>query len=142
MLTSAVDTFTWPHHLKRLRIRFEPNSAIPQCLEGRPTGLLDPLTLLRRSRISTLHDRVCVTAAMLVLEPIFESIFEADLLSERQVHVIPIRCYSGAAPSVPVASASMAAADKAVLYASVDAFFACRSWLFANVRSVMEPTPC
>ena len=56
-----------------------------------------------------------------------------------QVHVILMRCYSGTALNVPVAS--MAAADQAVLYESVDAFFGCRSWLFANVRSVMDPTP-
>ena len=59
----------------------------------------------------------------------------------RQVRVILMRCYSGTAPNVPVASASMAAADQAVLYESVDAFFGCRSWLFANVSSVMDPTP-
>lgn len=58
-----------------------------------------------------------------------------------QIYLDLLQHYSGVAPSVPVANASMAAADKAVLYASVDAFRACRSWLFANVRSVMEPTP-
>jgi hypothetical protein len=37
------------------------------------------------SRISTLRDRVCMTAAMLVLEPIFE----ADLPPEQYAYVRP-----------------------------------------------------
>jgi hypothetical protein len=40
-----------------------------------------------------------------------------------------------------VAKASAAAADNAVLYASVDAFLACRSWVSAIVASVIDPTP-
>lgn len=44
--------------------------------------------------------------------------------------------HRGVVPSAPVASASVAAADSAVLDASVDEYFACRSWVSPSVRSV------
>jgi hypothetical protein len=47
----------------------------------------------------------------------------------------------GALPSEPVDNARAAAADNAVLYASVKALFACKSWVSVSVASVMDPVP-
>ena len=49
--------------------------------------------------------------------------------------------YCGGAPSEPAEKTSEAAADSAVLYASVDALFDCRSCVSASVTSVMDPAP-
>ena len=59
-------------------------------------------------------------------------------ISWPQCGLVPV---PGAWPSAPVAKASVADADNAVLYASVFAFRATSSWVSEVFTSVIEPTP-
>ena len=87
---------------------------------------------------------------MAMFYPSEELIIDESCVSRRlRLHELRPRCSRGVgkrsywrgAPSEPVDKASVAAADNAVLYASVEAFFACRSWVSAIVASVIDPTP-
>src|SRR5260370_42000778 len=57
-----------------------------------------------------------------------------------ETRVAPEPPQGGLTPSTPADNASAAAAERAVLYASVEAFLACDNWTLPILRSLIGPT--